>query len=125
MANKQFESMSRRAIVDFYANKDCGRCPVFDSCKVYVDHNDECCTESKTKWLLSPSKTAVFSSFPNLRAVMDQDGVTTRQLAQEIGESENTLYPKIAGRADFKLWETRAIADFFGASMDWLFAKEK
>lgn len=60
----------------------------------------------------------------NLRKVMLTRGATTRDLARALGLCETTMYNKINGYNDWKLWEMYAVRDYLGAqqlTLDQLF----
>lgn len=62
----------------------------------------------------------------NLKRVMEEGSVSTRQLSLILGISEKSVYNKITGASELTLSEARKIMDVFPQySMDYLFADEE
>ena len=61
--------------------------------------------------------------FENVRREMGGMNMSQKDLATAIGISEKSIGLKLSGRREFTRKELFAIADVFGKSVDYLFAK--
>lgn len=59
-----------------------------------------------------------------IRKLMRDNHVTQRDLAHELGISEQTICDKFHGRSNFTLRDVLRIADFFDVSVDSLLGRE-
>lgn len=55
-----------------------------------------------------------------LKALRKNRGVTIRSLAESLGMNHSTLTLQEQGKRNFSITSSRAIADFFGVSVDYL-----
>lgn len=55
-----------------------------------------------------------------LKALRKSRGVTIRSLAESLGMNHSTLTLQEQGKRNFSITSSRAIADFFGVSVDYL-----
>lgn len=55
-----------------------------------------------------------------LKALRKNRGVTIRSLAESLGMNHSTLSLQEQGKRNFSITSSRAIADFFGVSVDYL-----
>lgn len=59
-----------------------------------------------------------------IRKLMRDNHVTQRDLAHELGVSEQTICDKFHGRSNFTLRDVSRIADFFDVSTDLVLGRE-
>lgn len=59
-----------------------------------------------------------------IRKLMRDNHVTQRDLAHELGVSEQAISDKFHGRSNFTLRQIRQIADYFDMSVDSLLGRE-
>lgn len=59
-----------------------------------------------------------------IRKLMRDNHVTQRDLAQELGVSEQAISDKFHGRSNFTLRDVSRIADFFDVSTDLVLGRE-
>lgn len=59
-----------------------------------------------------------------IRKLMGDNHVTQRDLAHELGVSEQTISDKFHGRSNFTLRDVLRIADFFDVSTDLVLGRE-
>lgn len=56
-------------------------------------------------------------NYPELRAAIARAGVTNRSLSESLGISDQALYNKMRGTAEFKSSEIKKIAGVLGLSL--------